>query len=136
MHATQSETRPDAKQQAPADRPRRQEYPQFEQEFAIKPGTDIDAELDWTLSKAEEEAELRQANAPPPPPPGVRLGSAQYRVYCQEAYQILNMQVNQMKHELRDYYEEKRKQSAIEIEKLKKEMLSATPVPERHGNTA
>jgi hypothetical protein len=37
-----------------------------------------------------------------------------------------------MKHQLRDYYEEKRQQ----VEKLRKEMLSATPVPERRANTA
>ena len=109
----------------PAEDSRVREYPGFEKEFGITPGTDIDAETEWTLRKADEEAELRQVNALPTPPAGVRPGSAQYRVYREEAYQAMNMQLNSMKHQLRDYYEEKRQQS----EKQRKEMLSATAPP-------
>ena len=104
-----------------------QAYPGFEQEFGLKAGEDIDAEIHWTLSKADEEAELRHAEAPPPPPPGIRFGSVQHRLYREENYQGLNMQINRMKHELREYHEQKRKESEKKIEALKKEMLSATP---------
>jgi hypothetical protein len=62
----------------------------------------------------------------------MRLGSPQYRVYREEAYQSLNTQLNYMRRELRDYHEMKRQ----EVEKLKKEMLSATPMPERREKTA
>jgi hypothetical protein len=102
-------------------------YSGFEQEFSISAGKDIDAEIHWTLIKADEEAELRHAEAPPPPPPGIRFGSAQHRLYREEVYQGLNMQINRMKHELRDHYEQKRKESEKQVEALKKEMLSAKP---------
>jgi hypothetical protein len=88
-----------------------QAYPGFEQEFGLKAGEDIDAEIHWTLSKADEEAELRHAEAPPPPPPGIRFGSVQHRLYREENYQGLNMQINRMKQELREYHEQKRRKT-------------------------
>jgi hypothetical protein len=106
-----------------------QAYPGIEQEFSIKAGEDIDAEIHWTLSKADEEAELRHAEAPPPPPPGIRFGSVQHRLYREENYQGLNMQINRMKLELRDYNAQQRKENEKKIEALKKEMLSATAQP-------
>ena len=84
--------------------------------------THIDAETDRTLRKADEEVEVRHVNDLPAPAPGMRIGSPQCRVYREEVCQSLNMQLNSMKHQLRDYYEEKRQQ----VEKLRKEMLSAT----------
>ncbi len=113
-----------------------QEYPGFEREFGLDPGTDIDAETDWTLRKADDEAELRRANEPPAPPPGIRIGSAQYRIYREEAYQSLNIQLNRMRHELRDYYEEKNKPIKDEIEKMRKEMASAKASPGQSTKTA
>ena len=83
-------------------------------------------------SRRGEEAELCQANDLPLPRPAMRLGSAQYRANREEVYQSLNMQPNSMKHQLRDYYEEKRQQA----EQLRKEILLATAVPERRTNTA
>jgi hypothetical protein len=123
LEATQSEAMNDAQEPSQADQHSRvQEYPGFEQEFGINPGTDIDAETDWALRKAEAAAELRHVNDLPAPPPGMRIGSPQYRVYREEAYQSLNTQLNHMKHELRDYYEEKRQQA----EKIRQEMLATT----------
>ena len=118
------------------DVPRVQAYPGFEQEFGLKAGEDIDAEIHWTLSKADEEAELRHAEAPPPPPPGIRFGSVQHRLYREENYQGLNMQINRMKHELREYHEQKRKENEKKIEALKKEMLSAAPPPQPVATSA
>jgi hypothetical protein len=109
-----------------------QEYPGFEQEFGINPGADVDVETGWTLRKADEEAELRQANDLPAPPPGMRIGSPQYHVYREEAYQNLNALVNSMRHQLRDYYEMKRKES----EKLIEEAMSVPPPQERLANSA
>lgn len=62
----------------------------------------------------------------------MRIGSPQYRIYREEVYQSLNMQLNNMKHELRDHYKEKRKES----EKLVKEARSVTPPPDGLANTA
>jgi hypothetical protein len=113
-----------------------QAYPGFEQEFGLKAGEDIDTEIHWTLSKADEEAELRHAEAPPPPPPGIRFGSVQHRLYREENYQGLNMQINRMKHELREYHEQKRKENEKKIEALKKEMMSAAPPPKPVATSA
>jgi hypothetical protein len=118
------------------DLARVQAYPGFEQEFGLEPGTDLDAEINSTLQKAEEEAQILHAEAPPPPPPGVRPGSAQYRVYREEVYQSLNIRINRMKHELRDYHEQKRKESEKLAEEFKKEAMSATPPPKPVSKSA
>ena len=69
----------------------------------------------------------------PEPPPGVRPGSVAYRVYREEAYQIMQLRVNRLQHELRDYNQQKRQQYE---ETMKKEMMSATPAPDRLADTA
>ena len=117
----------------PDDDSRIQEYPEFEKEFRIPPGADLDAETDAALRKADEEAELRQAESMPEPPPGVRPGSVAYRVYREEAYQIMQLRVNRLRHELRDYNQQKRQQYE---ETMKKEMMSATPAPDRRAESA
>ena len=68
-----------------------QEYPDFEKQFGIPPGADLDAETDAVLRQADKEAELRQSESLPVLPPGVRPGSAAYRVFREEAYQILRL---------------------------------------------
>ena len=104
----------------------------FEQEFGLAPGADVDAETNQTLQEAEEEAKLLHAEAPPPPPPGVRPGSAQYRVYREEVHQSLNIRINRMKHDLRDYYEQKRKEN----ETLAKEAMGVTLPPKPIATSA
>ena len=119
-----------ANEQPHADNSSRiQEYPEFEKQFGLPPGADLDAEIDAVLRKADEEAELRQSESLPEPPPGMRVGSPAYRVFREEAYQSMQMQLTRMRHELRDYNQQKR-------EKLKKEIMSATPAPERRADTA
>jgi len=114
------------------DSSRVQECPEFEAKFGLPPGADLDAETDAILQKADEEAELRQSESLPTPPPGVRPGSAAYRVYREEAYQMLRLQLNETRYQLRDYNEQKRQQ----FENIKKETMSATPAPERRASTA
>jgi hypothetical protein len=109
-----------------------QECPDFEKQFGLPPGADLDAETDAVLQKADEEAQLRQRDSLPQPPPGVRPGSAAYRVFRDETYQALRYQIDEMRHQLRDYNEQKRQQ----FEAMKKEMMSATPAPERLADTA
>jgi len=62
----------------------------------------------------------------------MRLGSAQYQVYREEVYQGLNMRINRMKHDLRDYHEQKRKEN----EKLAKEARGVTPPPQPLATSA
>jgi len=112
------------------------EYPNFEKDYELNPGDDIDAEIAHTLRKAEEENALRHVNDMPEPPPGMRIGSAQYKVYRDECYRVLNMQLNHLKHDLRDYYAEKNKHVKEEIEQMKKDVASATPAPQQSNRTA
>jgi hypothetical protein len=114
------------------DNSRIQEYPEFEAKFGLPPGADLDAETDAVLQKADEEAELRQAESLPTPPHGVRPGSPAYRVFREEAYQMLRLQLNETRHQLREFNQQKRQQ----FEKMKKEMMSATPSPQRLADSA
>ncbi len=109
-----------------------QEWPDFEKQFGLPPGADLDAETDAVLQKADKEAELRQAHAFPMPPPGVRPGSAAYHLFRDETYQTMRLTINEMRHQLRDYNEQKRQQ----FEKMKKEMMSATTAPDRRADSA
>ena len=92
---------------------RMQEYPDFEKQFGIPPGADLDAETDLVpTEKADEETGLRQSEAEsiPTAPPGVRVGSAAYHLFREEAYQVLRLSVKRLQHELRDYNQQKRQQ--------------------------
>jgi hypothetical protein len=85
MEAAQLEKRKDAQDQPqPDDSSRVQECPEFEEKFGLALGTDLDAETDAVLQKADEEAELRQSESLPTPPPGVRPGSPAYRLFREE----------------------------------------------------
>jgi hypothetical protein len=114
------------------DDSRIQECPEFEKQFGLPPGADLDAETDALLQKADEEAELRQSESLPTPPPGVRVGSPAYRLFREEAYQTMRLQLLDMRHQLREFNEQKRQQ----FEKMKKEMMPATPTPQRLANSA
>jgi hypothetical protein len=133
MEAAQLEKRKDAPGQAHANGSRIQEYPDFEKQFGLPPGTDLDTETDAVLRKADEEAELRQADALPTPPPGMRPGSPAWRLFREEGYQIMRSQINQMRHQLREFNEQKRQQLEAAT---KKEVVSATPSPERLADRA
>ena len=139
MEAAQLKEGKDAQGQPDAACPERsrrdsrvQEYPDFEKQFGLPPGADLDAETDAVLRQADKEAELRQAESLPVLPPGVRPGSAAYRVFREEAYQILRLQLHDMRHQLRDYHQQKRQQ----FEAMKKKVASATPLPGRIADRA
>ena len=114
------------------DNSRIQEYPEFEAKFGLPPGADLDAETDAVLQKADQEAELRQAESLPQPPPGTRPGSPADRLFREEAYQVMRLQLRDMGRQLREYNEQRRQQ----FEKMKKEMMSATPSPQRLADSA
>ncbi len=116
------------------DNSRIHEYPEFQKQFGLAPGADLDAETDAVLQKADEEAQLRQAESIPVLPPGVRPGSVAYRVFREEAYRMLRLQVHGLRHELRDYHQQKRQQLEAtvkkDIETARKQVASATPAAE------
>ena len=121
------------------DHSRVQEFPDFEKTFDINPGADLDAETAFLLRQADAEAELRQADPMPTPPPGLRPGSPAYRVYREEAYQGMQMQLNSMRAQLREYNEMKRQQVEKQIkeaEEYKKGVASAAPAPDRRTGAA
>jgi hypothetical protein len=108
-------------------------FPEFDKQFGLPPGADLYSVTDAVLQEADDEAELRQEESMPSPPPGVRPGSPAYRVFREEAYQILRLQISRMQHELRDYNQQKLQQFETT---MKKEMMSATPSPEPLAESA
>ena len=147
MEAAQLENRKNAKDGVPQvrapllganlgshadDNSRIQEFPEFENQFGLPPGADLDAVTDAVLQKADEEAVLRQSESLPTPPPGVRVGSVAYRLFREEAYQTLHLQLRETQHQLREYNQQKRHQ----FEKMKKEVVSATPSSQRLADSA
>ena len=115
------------------DNSRVQEYPEFEKQFGLPPGADLDAVTDAVLQKADEEAALRQEESLPEPPPGTRVGSPPYRLYCEEGYQMLRLQLKATQFQLREYNQQKRQQYEAE---MKKEMMSETAAPQRLADSA
>jgi hypothetical protein len=132
MEAAQLEKSKDEQPHA-EDNSRVQECPDFEKQFGIPPGVDLDAETAAVLRKADEEAELRQSESLPTPPPGVRPGSPADRLYREEAYQMMRLQLKRLQHELRDYNQQKCQQYE---NMMKKEMMSATPSPQPLADSA
>ena len=114
------------------DNSRIQEYPEFDKQFSIPSGVDLDVLTDAVLQKADEEAEIRQEESIPTPPPGVRVGSPAYHLFREEGYQMLRLHVKDLQHQLREHTEQKRQQ----FEATRKEMMSETPAPERRASTA
>ncbi len=111
------------------DNSRVQEFPDFEEKLGLTPGADLDAETDAVLQQADEEAQIRKPDAMPTPPPGVRVGSPAYRVFREEAYTMMRLEIQSLRHDLRDYHKQKREQ-------LKKEVMSSFLAPARSADTA
>jgi hypothetical protein len=133
MEAAQLESRKNAPDQPhAADNSRVQEYPDFEAKFGLPPGADLDVVIDAVLQKADEEAEMRQAESLPTPPPGVGPGSAADRLFREEAYQVMRLQITDMRRQLREFDQQKRQQ----FETMKKEVVSATPSSQRLADSA
>ncbi|HZD31297.1 MAG TPA: hypothetical protein VE779_06525, partial [Candidatus Angelobacter sp.] len=115
------------------DSARVQECPGFEQKFGLPPGADLDAETDAALRHADDEAQYRQGIPIPLPPPGMRPGSPAYRIYREEAYQTMQLELKRLRNDLRDYHQQKSRKLE---EMIKKEMQSVTTQPDRRADTA
>ena len=103
------------------------ELPDFEKKLGLEPGADLDAVTEATFRKADEAAADRQPLPMPTPPPGVRPGSAAWRVYREECYQSLQLEVKSLRFQLREYFEQKRQQSKKEFEAMYKEAGISLP---------
>ena len=123
-------------QDADAAVSRLQEFPDLEEKLGLPPDADLDVVVGAVERKADEEVAARRADALPEPPPGVRPGSPAYRVFRDETYQMMRYQINDLRHQLREYQEQKNQKLKAEIELMKKEAMSATPAPERRADTA
>jgi hypothetical protein len=75
---------------------------------------------------------MRQAESLPTPPPGVGPGSAADRLFREEAYQVMRLQITDMRRQLREFDQQKRQQ----FETMKKEVVSATPSSQRLADSA
>ncbi|HZD30867.1 MAG TPA: hypothetical protein VE779_04320 [Candidatus Angelobacter sp.] len=126
---------PGANLGSPHTASRVQEFPGFAQQFGLPPGADIDAETATLLRQADEEAKYREALPMPLPPPGLRPGSPAYRIYREEAYQIMQLELKRLRHDLHDYHEQKRRKleetmkGEMKGEMIKKEVQSAATQP-------
>jgi hypothetical protein len=67
------------------DTSRIQECPDFEKQFGLPPGADLDVVIAAVEQKADEEVKYRKEDALPEPPPGVRVGSPAYRLSATKA---------------------------------------------------
>ena len=110
-----------------------QEYPEFEKQFGLPPGADLDAETDAVLQKADEEAELRQEESLPILLPACALA--------------LPPTVFSAKRPIRpcacncktcgtSFVTTTSRKAKADIEIMKKEVMSATPAPERLADSA
>jgi len=112
----------DQQQASPAERVL--DCPPFEQELGLQPGSDLDAKIDLTLQQAEKMAKRRSDNGLPDLPPGVLPGTARYKLFCDETYQMQRYRIERLEEELYEYHQMKRKQNAIEAEKFRQESLA------------
>jgi hypothetical protein len=62
----------------------------------------------------------------------VRPGLPAFRLLREEDYQAIRLQLNDMRHQFREVNQLKHQQ----FEAMKKEVVSATPPPQRHSGTA
>ena len=102
---------------------RLQQYPDFEQQFGIPPGIDLDAETETPMRKADELAAVLFI-APTGQPGGGASAKGNYT--REEAYQTLQWEVHSLRKELKEYHQQK-------AEQLKKAMDLATPAKDVGG---
>lgn len=128
MEAAQSQS---VQVQGP-DLSRPTEYPDFEKEFGIPPGADIDTLTDAVFKQADQEVEFRHAQTVPPPPPGTRPGSAEYKLYRDEAIQELRTRIEVLQTNLREYWAMKKQM----VDQMRKEALSTVAQNEAVAKSA
>jgi hypothetical protein len=131
LQATEEDTEEDAREEAVADDSARlQEYPEFERNFDIPSGVDLDAETDRAMRGAEEQAAVLSIVPTPLPGAGCPV-PAKLQYTREEAYQLMQWQIHHMQKQIREYEEERKR------ELKKKQAASATaPLAEPLSSSA
>jgi hypothetical protein len=112
-----------AREEAVADDSLRlQEYPDFERNFNIQPGIDLDAETDHVMREAELQVAVLSIVPAPQPAAGCPV-PAKIHYTREEAYQVLQWQIHRMKQQIREFEDERKR------EFRKMQPASATPPP-------
>jgi hypothetical protein len=121
----------DTRDEAVADDSRRvQEYPEFERNFDIPSGIDLDAEIDHAMRGAAEQAAVLSI-APTPQPGSGCPRPAKSHYTREEDYQGMQWEIHRMRQQIREYQEEKKRELA------KKQPTSATtPLAESLSSSA
>jgi hypothetical protein len=117
MEAAQKDTTEEA---VVDDSTRLQEYPEFERNFDLPSGIDIDAETDHVMRRAEELAAVLSIAPTPQPGAGCPV-PAKIHYTREESYQIFQWQIHRMKQQIREFEEERKREFA------KKQPASAPP---------
>ncbi len=106
-----------------------EEYPDFEREFGLEPGVDLDAETDYAMRRAEEQVAVLSVVPTAEPDAGCPV-PAKLRYTREEAYQLMQWQIHRMRKQIREYDEEKKR------EYNKKLAASVTAAPKPAASTA
>jgi len=87
---------------------RLQEYPEFERNFDLHPGIDLDAEIDHAMLGAQEQAAALSIMPTPQPGSGCPVPvKAHYT--REESYQLLQSEINRLRKQVREFQEERKR---------------------------
>jgi hypothetical protein len=108
LEGTEEDTRDGA---VADDSARIQEYPEFERNFDIPSGIDLDAEIDHAMRGAAEQAAVLSI-APTPQPGSGCPRPAKSHYTREEDYQGMQWEIHRMRQQIREYQEEKKRELA------------------------
>jgi hypothetical protein len=89
---------------------RLEDYPEFERNLDLEPGIDLDAETDRVMRRAEEQAAALSI-APNPLPGSDCPVPAKIQYTREEAYQCLQWEIHFMRKQIREFQEERKRES-------------------------
>jgi hypothetical protein len=132
-------TKEDAKPAAhpaaePATTPRLEEYPEFERDFDLPPGIDLDAATGHALRQAQEVAAATSVVPTPLPGAGCPV-PAKLQYTREEGYQIMQWEVHRLRKQVREF-QEQQKQVLRDLELRKKQPAPAAASPNQAANSA
>jgi hypothetical protein len=133
----QAETQPSegAKPAAqPATAERLEEYPEFERNFDLAPGTDLDAETDRVMLHAQEQAAALSVMPTPQPGSGCPVPAKPYYTR-EESYQLLQWEVHRLRKQVSEFQQQQKRLLDIAMSK-KQPAAAAAPSPNPAVNSA
>ncbi len=125
MEAARERAEEHTEEQAVADDSTRlQEYPEFERNFDIQSGVDLDAEIDHAMREAAERAAILSVAPTPQPGAGCPV-PAKPHYTREEGYQLLQWEVHHMRQQIREYEKERNR----ELKKILVASVTGSPAP-------